>query len=191
MPKFAPVLKVESRRRSYLVTLTSPVSYPSVSHLPSHTLQLFSINTANRLVSMEALLQQSRAMCPFLKRSSPTTLRSLATATRPSASPGGGTMSNLQRLARRCPVMSKALAVQSARMTGGKRFTSSAAGVPTPAKSTRTTAGKRALHSTGGNGANMTTEFHKDAQRGMFWPNESIAEFQVLIQDSLSAPDLL
>ncbi|KAL2814628.1 pyridoxal phosphate-dependent transferase [Aspergillus granulosus] len=114
---------------------------------------------------MEALLQQSRAMCPFLKRSSPTTLRSLATATRPSASPGGGTMSNLQRLARRCPVMSKALAVQSARMTGGKRFTSSAAGVPTSAKPARTIAGKRALHSTGGSNANMSTEFHKEAQR--------------------------
>ncbi|KAL4942119.1 hypothetical protein BDV06DRAFT_169009 [Aspergillus oleicola] len=115
---------------------------------------------------MEALLQQSRAMCPFLKRSSPTTLRTLATATRPSTSPGGGTMSNLQRLARRCPVMSKALAVQSARMTGTKRFTSSAAGVPgTTARPARATPGKRALHSTGGNGANMSTEFHKGAQQ--------------------------
>lgn len=122
---------------------------------------------------MEALLQQSRAMCPFLKRSSPNTLRSLATATRPSTSPGGGTMTNLQRIARRCPVMSKALAVQSARMTGTKRFTSSAAGVPgagagTP-KPTRASPGKRALHSTGGNGANMSTEFHKGAQQSTFF----------------------
>ncbi|KAL4928708.1 5-aminolevulinic acid synthase HemA [Aspergillus undulatus] len=114
---------------------------------------------------MEALLQQSRAMCPFLKRSSPTTLRSLATATRPSTSPGGGTMSNLQRLARRCPVMSKALAVQSARMTGTKRFTSSTAGVSGATKPIRATPGKRALHSTGGNGANMSTEFHKGTQQ--------------------------
>ncbi|KAL5342970.1 pyridoxal phosphate-dependent transferase [Aspergillus crustosus] len=114
---------------------------------------------------MEALLQQSRAMCPFLKRSSPTTLRSLATATRPSTSPGGGTMSNLQRLARRCPVMSKALAVQSARLTGTKRFTSTAAGVAASSKSSRTSPGKRALHSTGGNGANMSNEFHKETQR--------------------------
>ncbi|KAL4909461.1 hypothetical protein BDW74DRAFT_165902 [Aspergillus multicolor] len=116
---------------------------------------------------MEALLQQSRAMCPFLKRSSPTTLRSLSTSTRPSTSPGGGTMTNLQRIARRCPVMSKALAVQSARMTGTKRFTSSAAGVPGTGvpKPTRASPGKRALHSTGGNGANMSTEFHKEAQQ--------------------------
>ncbi|KAL4966835.1 5-aminolevulinic acid synthase HemA [Aspergillus stella-maris] len=114
---------------------------------------------------MEAMLQQSRAMCPFLKRSSPTTLRTLATATRPSTSPGGGTMSNLQRLARRCPVMSKALAVQSARMTGTKRFTSSAAGVPGTPKPTRATPGKRSLHSTGGNGANMSPEFHKGTQQ--------------------------
>ncbi|KAL4800957.1 pyridoxal phosphate-dependent transferase [Aspergillus venezuelensis] len=115
---------------------------------------------------MEAMLQQSRAMCPFLKRSSPTTLRTLATATRPSTSPGGGTMSNLQRLARRCPVMSKALAVQSARMTGIKRFTSSAAGVPgTTPKPTRATPGKRSLHSTGRNGANMSPEFHKGTQQ--------------------------
>ncbi|KAL4734884.1 mitochondrial 5-aminolevulinate synthase [Aspergillus similis] len=118
---------------------------------------------------MEALLQQSRAMCPFLKRSSPNTLRSLATATRPSTSPGGGTMTNLQRIARRCPVMSKALAVQSARMSGTKRFTSSAAGVPGAGagvpKPTRASLGKRALHSTGGNGANMSTEFHKGTQQ--------------------------
>ncbi|KAL4980232.1 mitochondrial 5-aminolevulinate synthase [Aspergillus desertorum] len=117
---------------------------------------------------MEVLLQQSRAMCPFLKRSSPSTLRSLATATRPSSSPGGGTISNLQRIARRCPVMSKALAVQSARMTGTKRFTSSAAGVPGAGagapKATRASPGKRALHSTGGSGANMSTEFHKGTQ---------------------------
>ncbi|KAL2825601.1 pyridoxal phosphate-dependent transferase [Aspergillus cavernicola] len=114
---------------------------------------------------MESLLHQSRAMCPFLKRSSPTTLRSLATATRPSTSPGGGTMSNLQKLARRCPVMSKALAVQSARMTSAKRFTSSAAGVPATNKLTRASSSKRALHSTSGNGANMSMEFHKEAQR--------------------------
>ncbi|KAL4788033.1 mitochondrial 5-aminolevulinate synthase [Aspergillus varians] len=114
---------------------------------------------------MEALLQQSRTMCPFLKRSSPATLRSMATATRPSTSPGGGTMSNLQRLARRCPVMSKALAVQTARMSGTKRFTSSAAGVTSTPKSTRASPGKRALHSTGGNGANLSTEFQKETQR--------------------------
>ncbi|KAI9714873.1 MAG: mitochondrial 5-aminolevulinate synthase [Bogoriella megaspora] len=65
---------------------------------------------------MEAMLRQSRSMCPFLKKSSPATLRSLSTTTTAQhASPGGGSMSNLQVLARRCPVMGKALAVQSAR----------------------------------------------------------------------------
>ena len=65
---------------------------------------------------MESLLRQSRAMCPFLKRTSPATLRSLSTtAAAHSASAGGSSMSNLQVLARRCPVMGKALTVQSAR----------------------------------------------------------------------------
>ncbi|KAE9983877.1 5-aminolevulinate synthase, mitochondrial [Venturia inaequalis] len=64
---------------------------------------------------MEALLRQSRSMCPFLKKTSPATLRSLSTTTAHNASPGGGRMSNLQVLARRCPVMGKALAVQSSR----------------------------------------------------------------------------
>lgn len=70
---------------------------------------------------MEALLRQSRSMCPFLHKTSPATLRSLSTSTTSNsvqqiqAAPGGGAMSNLQIVARRCPVMSKALAVQSAR----------------------------------------------------------------------------
>ncbi len=63
---------------------------------------------------MESLLGQSRAMCPFLKKTSPATLRSLSTATH--QSPGGGTITNLQFIARRCPVMNKALAVQSSRI---------------------------------------------------------------------------
>ncbi|PYH89531.1 tetrapyrrole biosynthesis, 5-aminolevulinic acid synthase [Aspergillus ellipticus CBS 707.79] len=115
---------------------------------------------------MESLLQQSRAMCPFLKRTSPTALRTLATATRPSTSPGGGTMSNLQVLARRCPVMSKALAVQSARLAHTKRFTSCAAGVPgMNSKYSRPTTGKRALHSTAGNGADVAPNVYKESQR--------------------------
>lgn len=63
---------------------------------------------------MEALLRQSKGMCPFLKKTSPATLRSLSTSTH--QSPGGGTITNLQFIARRCPVMNKALAVQSARI---------------------------------------------------------------------------
>lgn len=114
---------------------------------------------------MEALLQQSRTMCPFLKRTSPTTLRTLSTATRPSTSPGGGTMSNLQVLGRRCPVMSKALAVQSARLSGTKRFTSRAAGV-SGIQSMRVPAGKRALHTTGGHPASLASGGYEKNERG-------------------------
>lgn len=109
---------------------------------------------------MEAMLQQSRAMCPFLKRTAPSTLRTLSTATRPST--GGGTMSNLQVLARRCPVMSKALAVQSARMCGTKRFTSSAAGIAP----LRPATAKRALHTTGGHPASLTPNTYEKNGQG-------------------------
>lgn len=65
---------------------------------------------------MESILRQSRSMCPFLSKTSPATLRSLSTtATEHHVSPGAGSMSNLQVLAKRCPIMGKALAVQSAR----------------------------------------------------------------------------
>ncbi|KAJ5518870.1 Aminotransferase class I/classII [Penicillium expansum] len=114
---------------------------------------------------MEALLQQSRTMCPFLKRTSPTTLRTLSTATRPSTSPGGGTMSNLQVLGRRCPVMSKALAVQSARLSGAKRFTSRAAGV-SGIQPMRVPTGKRALHTTGGHPASLASGGYEKNERG-------------------------
>lgn len=98
---------------------------------------------------MEALLNQSRAMCPFLKRTSPAALRSLSTATRPS--PGGGTISNLQTLARRCPVMNKALAVQSARLATSKRFPAAA---------------RRAYHTTGGQGASVQAGSYRKNERG-------------------------
>jgi len=66
---------------------------------------------------MDAVLRQSKAMCPFLKKASPATLRSLSTTARPqvASSPCGGTMSKLQLLGHRCPVMGKAMAVQSAK----------------------------------------------------------------------------
>ncbi|KAL8671343.1 MAG: hypothetical protein Q9168_004153 [Polycauliona sp. 1 TL-2023] len=67
---------------------------------------------------MESLLRQSRQMCPFLNKTSPATLRSLSTSTSTHrASPCGGTMSNLQVLARRCPMMGKAMAIQSPKST--------------------------------------------------------------------------
>ncbi|KAI0902434.1 tetrapyrrole biosynthesis, 5-aminolevulinic acid synthase [Annulohypoxylon nitens] len=65
---------------------------------------------------MDAVLRQSKAMCPFLKKASPATLRALSTSTRPQASPCGGTISKLQLLGQRCPVMGKALAIQSAKV---------------------------------------------------------------------------
>ncbi|KAH6888561.1 pyridoxal phosphate-dependent transferase [Thelonectria olida] len=66
---------------------------------------------------MDAVLRQSKAMCPFLKKASPATLRSLSTTARPqvASSPCGGTISKLQLLGHRCPVMGKAMAVQSAK----------------------------------------------------------------------------
>jgi 5-aminolevulinate synthase len=66
---------------------------------------------------MDAVLRQSKAMCPFLKKASPATLRALATSSRPPVqSHCGGTLSKLQMLGQRCPVMGKALAIQSARV---------------------------------------------------------------------------
>ncbi|KAL8356561.1 hypothetical protein RB601_001733 [Gaeumannomyces tritici] len=72
---------------------------------------------------MDAVLRQSKALCPFLNKASPATLRALSTkaspAHRPRLSPCGGTMSKLQLLAGRCPVMGKAMAVQSAKVRAG------------------------------------------------------------------------
>jgi hypothetical protein len=82
-------------------------------------LNLWKESLENYLISrnMEALLRQSKAMCPFLKATSPQALRKLSTTAAPAVavSPGGGSLSNLQLLARRCPLMGKAMTVQSAR----------------------------------------------------------------------------
>ena len=121
---------------------------------------------------MESLLQQSRTMCPFLKRTAPATLRTLSKATRPST--GGGTMSNLQVLARRCPVMSKALAVQTARMSGAKRFTSCAAGVSS-IKPLRAPIGKRSLHTTDNHPASLAEGNYEKNQQGMGYENMTVS----------------
>src|SRR6201992_4102607 len=90
-----------------------------LSKIPYQNYTFPQLPPENRISAMETLLRQSRAVCPFLKKTSPATLRSLSTSTTAasahSASPGGGRMSNLQVLARRCPVMGKAIAVQSSR----------------------------------------------------------------------------
>jgi hypothetical protein len=71
--------------------------------------------TQSHLFAMDSVLRQSKALCPFMKKASAASLRAMSTATRPQSSPCGGTISKLQVLAHRCPVMGKAMAVQSAR----------------------------------------------------------------------------
>jgi 5-aminolevulinate synthase len=61
---------------------------------------------------MDSVLRQSKAMCPFMKKATAAGLRA---------------MSKLQVLARRCPVMGKAMAVQSARIGHASGFGSVAA----------------------------------------------------------------
>jgi 5-aminolevulinate synthase len=95
--------------------LLSAICWRSI-HPQSHN---HSASTPSTAVIMEAILNQSKAMCPFLMKTSPATLRSLSSSAR-HASPGGGSMSNLQTIARRCPVMGQALAVQTAKSGMGK-----------------------------------------------------------------------
>ncbi|OJD16317.1 5-aminolevulinate synthase, mitochondrial [Emergomyces pasteurianus Ep9510] len=110
---------------------------------------------------MEALLNQSRSLCPFLQRTSPATLRALSTPSRPNASPGGGTISNLQVIARRCPVMSKALAVQSARLATPKAFSTFAGAASCGTNSVKgmrgpvAAPGKKSFHTTAGKEATI------------------------------------
>jgi 5-aminolevulinate synthase len=95
---------------------------------------------------MDAVLRQSKSMCPFLKTTSPATLRALSTsATHSHASPGGGTMSNLQVIARRCPIMGKALAVQTAK-DGRMRIGGAAAIGAIRTYSGKVSSGKAKLH---------------------------------------------
>lgn len=65
---------------------------------------------------MDSVLRQSKALCPFMRKATAAGLRAMSTAAPAGSSRGGGTMSKLQVLARRCPVMGKAMAIQSARM---------------------------------------------------------------------------
>lgn len=110
--------------------------------------------------TMESLVSQSRNLCPFLHRTSPATLRTLSTATRPAYSPGGGTISNLQVIARRCPVMSKALAVQGSRMGNvvGQKF-----GGNCSLRSGRYSQ-KRGYHSSGKKEAHVDPQFHRKGE---------------------------
>lgn len=103
---------------------------------------------------MDAVLRQSKAMCPFLKAATPATLRALSTSTRPQASPCGGTLSKLQLLGQRCPVMGKALAIQSCQsarvgktgMAGTATATATAAGIRRYSGQSKGAAGKARIH---------------------------------------------
>jgi 5-aminolevulinate synthase len=109
---------------------------------------------------MDAVLRQSKAMCPFLKKASPATLRALSTSTRPQVSPCGGTISKLQLLGQRCPIMGKALAVQSARAGMG-----GAAAMGLRNFSSHSKPGKAKIHTTRPNDAR--------AIDGMFTPRDA------------------
>lgn len=113
---------------------------------------------------MEALLQQSRTMCPYLKRTAPSTLRTLSTAPATPSSGGGSTMTNLQVVARRCPVMSKALAVQGAR-SGQRGFSTRPAGVSST-RLFRAPVGNRALHTTGKHPASLSEGEYRKGEQG-------------------------
>jgi 5-aminolevulinate synthase len=86
---------------------------------------------------MDSVLRQSKAVCPFMRQATAAGLRAMSTAVTPAtpaASPCGGAISKLQVLARRCPVMGKAMAIQSARLGHAT------AGFPAvPAKATMST----------------------------------------------------
>jgi 5-aminolevulinate synthase len=111
---------------------------------------------------MDTVLRQSKAMCPFLKTASPATLRAMSTAATPrpkaiaAASPCGGTMSKLQVFAQRCPVMGKALAIQSARHGGGAAVAGIRAmsgGKPSSSNGAGNNSGKAAIHTSRVQGA--------------------------------------
>lgn len=120
---------------------------------------------------MEALLNQSRSLCPFLHKTSPTALRALCTPAMANASPGGGAISNLQVVARRCPVMSKALAVQSARIASTRAFStfaSGVAGVTKDAKALRVVAGKKRFHTSTSKNAKIDPDVVRKYENGEF-----------------------
>jgi 5-aminolevulinate synthase len=86
-----------------------------------------------------------------------------------STGPRGGTMSNLQVIARRCPVMSKALAVQSSRLASNHHFSTAGAGAGAPVNYKtfeKVSRCPRGLHTTAGNGASveMGGNYEKDGR---------------------------
>ena len=132
---------------------------------------------------MDALLRQSRMMCPFLKSTCPATLRSLSTTTR-RLSPGGGTISNLQIIARRCPVMGKAMAVQTAKSGGRSRL----GGVM---KGLRTYSAKAKLHTASSYRANVDVEPLRHRDNGMWIDDDDAHPSKLLTNDLRQPPSAL
>ncbi|KAI9713383.1 MAG: mitochondrial 5-aminolevulinate synthase [Chrysothrix sp. TS-e1954] len=94
---------------------------------------------------MEAL-RQSRAVCPFLRKTSPAQLRFLSSTNAPT-----GVTSRLQSYGQKCPVMGPALALQSTKKIGhGKAFRAALGGVRLYNAQSNTKAG---LHTAGANHA--------------------------------------
>ena len=94
---------------------------------------------------MDSVLRQSKSLCPFLKNASPATLRSMSTTVVRHASPGGGAMTNLQTTARRCPIMGKAMIIQTGK-SGQYGLGGAAAIGAIRAMSSKLHAGKAKLH---------------------------------------------
>lgn len=107
---------------------------------------------------MEALLRQSKGVCPFLKKTNPAALRALSTTAH--QSPGGGTISKLQHYAKRCPVMNKGLAVQSAKLHA-RNYSKPA----TSAGIVKSLLEKKKLHTTAEKKANVDTQMFRAEQR--------------------------
>ncbi|KAL2020258.1 hypothetical protein VTK56DRAFT_8582 [Thermocarpiscus australiensis] len=97
---------------------------------------------------MDSVLRQSKAVCPFMKKATAAGLRAMSTAAAAphAASPCGGTISKLQVLARRCPVMGKAMAIQSARLGHTAGFPAVATKAPMSTYSGHGKTGKANLH---------------------------------------------
>ncbi|KAL1890592.1 mitochondrial 5-aminolevulinate synthase [Ceratocystis pirilliformis] len=131
---------------------------------------------------MDAVLRQSKAVCPFLKQSSPAALRALSTSTRaqPATSASvastpamlisprrGGPMSKLRVLANRCPVMGQAMAVRSAQYSTSATTSVTATSTAASAKPAGLyTQQKRRIHSGKPQGA-------READRAVFSSKET------------------
>ncbi|CRK30527.1 hypothetical protein BN1708_005175, partial [Verticillium longisporum] len=159
-----PIVSSSPQTQHFGTSSSSPSSPPLLASIIQHTphnTAFSSLETHPRAHAvMEAALRQSKAMCPFMKNASAAKLRAMSTSTRPAiaASPCGGTMSKLQLYAHRCPVMGKAMNVQTAAQptarstVGGPSFVSGLRAMSSQPKAaaaaaaTAATTGKAKMH---------------------------------------------